>query len=96
MSVNDFIQLREAAKRFPRRPHYSTLKRWSFKGINGVRHRTVKFANSRLTKKEWVDAFILEAIKATPDKYAQTEISDAPATAAHKAADAELDSMGCI
>jgi hypothetical protein len=96
MSVSDFIQLREAVKLFPQRPHYSTLKRWSFKGINGVRLRTAKFGHSRLTKPEWVDDFILKAIKACPDKYAEAETSDAPATAAHKAADAELDAMGCV
>jgi hypothetical protein len=52
------VPLGEAGGYVPLRPHYSTLKRWAYEGINGVVLETLKIGRRRFTSLQALERFV--------------------------------------
>jgi len=53
-----YMSIHEAAKGLPGRPHISSVHRWSLKGVNGVKLKTVMIGHRRYVTQEAIDEFI--------------------------------------
>ena len=82
------LTLVEATKLFPSKPHINSLRRWSRKGLCGVKLRTFRSGRRICTSREAVEEFISKVS-------GQFDGSDQqPVSGSHQAAERELDSMG--
>jgi hypothetical protein len=53
-----FVSLKQAADFLPGRPHISTIWRWAFKGIRGIKLKTVVAGGRRYTDLESLQSFV--------------------------------------
>jgi hypothetical protein len=59
MNLNqDFLSMREAAKRLPTRPHISTVIRWAERGCRGIRLKTWLIGGVRVTSEQALSEFL--------------------------------------
>lgn len=70
MTIDSHFPLKEAAKRIPGNPHFSTLIRWSQKGVHGVKLETKRFGNRVFVTQEAIDRFLAELNQSDADKLA--------------------------
>ncbi|MCA9070741.1 MAG: DUF1580 domain-containing protein [Planctomycetaceae bacterium] len=54
----DYLTITEASKRFPGRPHISSVWRWILNGSNGIKLETVKVNGRRFKTMERIEKFI--------------------------------------
>jgi hypothetical protein len=54
----NLVPLIEASRHVPRRPHPSTLRRWAYEGIDGVRLESCKIGGRRFTTVEALRRFM--------------------------------------
>ena len=66
------INLNQAAKLLPNRPHISTLWRWCRKGVNGVRLDYWRAGRRILTTPEALEQFCARLAEADQDKTSQS------------------------
>lgn len=58
MDQSPFITMSEAAQMLPDPPSMSTMRRWSRRGLNGLRLKTFKVGRQRLTTTQEMIQFI--------------------------------------
>lgn len=56
--AEDIRSLSQAAAEIPSQPHFSTVLRWSQRGINDVRLETYKIGGRLITSRQAVDRFL--------------------------------------
>jgi hypothetical protein len=79
----NYLSIRDACAILPGRPHFNTVRRWMFQGCNGIKLRSVRFGQKRLTTGQWCAEFVTAVYALEPNS-----------TAAHQEASAVLDAMG--
>lgn len=67
-TTHDYITIREAAKLFPGRPHYSTVWRWASQGVRGIKLGHIRIGGQRFTTPQAVEAFITAMNQSDADR----------------------------
>lgn len=70
--TENLVPLVQAGRHLPQRPHRSTLRRWAYQGIDGVRLETVKLGGRRYTSLESLQRCVTRLSGDTPDGTAGT------------------------
>ena len=83
----DTLTLLEATRLFPSKPHINSLRRWSRKGLNGVKLRTFRSGRRICTSREYVEEFIAKVS-------GKFDGDQEPISQNHRAAEERLDSLG--
>lgn len=85
--------LPQAANRLPSRPHVSTLHRWRFIGVGGVKLETCLIGGRRYTSEEALERFVAATTAAADGTAASTRT---PARRERDIARAEAEMKGTL